>query len=143
MDEPGKLAGIVTSPARTFDAILQRPTWLVPLATVLFVNLLIRFVVYNVIATGQRFDGIARAKIQWDARTAGTNPTEAEIEQQVTALRRHRNYCYATPFIGLPLSLPMTVVFISCCGWFVRALHFGWCFRCRVGPLSFSAEAAA
>jgi Yip1 domain len=112
MTDGQKLIGIVVSPKKTFDAINQRPTWILPLAWLVIFNLLTQFVVFQVVVTDANFDQIARAKIEWDSREAGSQPTPASVKQQLDMLRSQRKYWYVTPLIGIPISLlPLSICF--------------------------------
>ena len=135
MSELEKLTAIVASPNKAFDAIRQRPTWVLPLALFFALNLLTQFVLYRVIATDANFDQIARAKIEWDARAAGLHPTQSGMETQIAALRQQRNYWYAEPLIGVPLSLlPMAVFFYI----LLRLVQAGTTFRMVFSVLCWS-----
>jgi hypothetical protein len=108
--EGQKLVGVVVSPTKTFAAIDQHPTWMLPLALLVFFNLLTQFVVFKVVATDANFDQIARANIEWNSRETGSRLTPATVEQELETLRRQRKYWYLTPLIGVPFSLlPLSI----------------------------------
>jgi hypothetical protein len=51
MTDAQRLAGIVISPARTFEDINRRPSWVTPFLLLLIFNTAITFVAYRVLVT--------------------------------------------------------------------------------------------
>lgn len=105
MTELQRLAGIVVSPAKTFEDINQRPAWVLPFALLLFFHLLGDFVVFRVLITDANFDQMARTKVQWDASMAGSQQQPAKLDQQIDTLRRERQYWYLFLLIAVPVSV--------------------------------------
>ncbi len=106
------MKGIVVSPTKAFDALNQKPTWVLPLALIFLFNLLTQLVVYRIVLNDANFDRVALAKIEWDSGAAGFQLQPARVEQQLEALRRMRRYWYLTPLIGIPVSvLGVSVLF--------------------------------
>ena len=91
------LAGVVVSPAKTFDDINRRPSWIIPLLLMLLMNFAITFVVYRVMVTPANFDRVAQTKVQWDAEASGKTLSPQDAEQQVEVLRRQRDRWYLLP----------------------------------------------
>jgi hypothetical protein len=106
-----RLAGIVVSPAKTFEDIHQRPTWILPVSLLLLFSLLGDFVVFRVLVTNANFDQIARTKVQWDAAMAGSQKSPSDVEPQIDALRRERQYWYLLPLIAVPISVLTVSIF--------------------------------
>jgi hypothetical protein len=104
MTDAQRLAGIVISPSKTFEDINQRPSWVVPFVLLLMFNFAITFVAYRVLTTPSNFQSVALAKVQWDA-SAQRNPlSQAEVQQQIDAIRRQRDRWYIFPLYAVLLS---------------------------------------
>jgi hypothetical protein len=99
-----RLVGIVVSPARTYEDINRRPTWLPPILLLLIFNLAINFVVFRVILNDANFDRIARAKITWDAQAAGAAVSPAVMQQKIDALHAQSTLWYLAPFFSVFIS---------------------------------------
>jgi ABC-type Na+ efflux pump permease subunit len=104
MTDAERLAGIVISPAKTFEDINRRPSWVIPFVLLLIFNSAITFVVYRVLVTPSNFERVATAKVQWDASAAGKQLTQAEVQQQIDALRRQRERWYILPLYAVLVS---------------------------------------
>jgi Yip1-like protein len=111
MTELQRLAGIIISPAATFEDINQRPTQIFPIALLLLFSLLGDFVVYRVLITDANFEQMARTKVQWDASVSGTQVSPKNVEQQIETLRREREYWYLLPVIAVTVSVLEVSVF--------------------------------
>jgi hypothetical protein len=85
-----------------------------PLPLLLLFNLATSFVVYRVLITNSNFERIARERIEWDAKAAGTTLHPADIERQTDALRAAREHWYLLPFSAVPVSvLGLTAIFYA------------------------------
>jgi Yip1-like protein len=104
MTEAERLAGIVISPAKTFEDINRRPSWVIPFVLLLIFNSAITFVVYRVLVTPSNFESVATAKVQWDASESGKELTQADLQQQVDAVRRARERWYILPLYAVLVS---------------------------------------
>jgi hypothetical protein len=114
MTESQRLRAIVVSPGTLFADITYRPSWIVPLALLLLFNLATSFVVYRVLITSSNFERIARERIEWDAKAAGTTLHPGDIERQTEALRAGREHWYLLPFSAVPVSvLGLTAIFYA------------------------------
>lgn len=111
MTELQRLAGIVVSPATTFEDINQRPTQIFPIALLLLFSLLGNFVVYRVLITDASFDEMARTKVQWDASVSGKQVAPKDVERQIDIFRREREYWYLLPLITVTVSVLEVSVF--------------------------------
>jgi hypothetical protein len=113
------LADILIAPKKAFDALNQRPTWLLPVALIFLFNLLTQFVVYRIIVRDANFDQVARAKIEWDSSSASTSALSTQT--QLEALRRERRYWYVLPVISIPVVLLALSLFFYVVLQFARA----------------------
>ena len=112
MTEFQRLRAIVLSPGTLFADISYRPSWIVPLALLLLFNLATNFVAYRVLITSSNFERIARERIEWDAKAAGTVLHPGDVDRQTEALRAQREHWYLLPFSAVPVSvLGLTAVF--------------------------------
>jgi hypothetical protein len=118
MTDAQRLAGIVISPARTFEDINRRPSWVTPFLLLLIFNTAITFVAYRVLVTPANFDRIALAKVQWDASVAGKEPSQAEVHRQMDAIRGQRDRWYFLPLYAVLVNtLALSAFFYMCCEW--------------------------
>jgi hypothetical protein len=104
MTDAERLAGIVISPAKTFEDINRRPSWVTPFALLLIFNTAITFVAYRVLVTPSNFERVALAKVQWDASAAGKEPSPADVQRQIDAIRGQRDRWYILPLYAVLVS---------------------------------------
>jgi hypothetical protein len=104
MTDAERLAGIVISPARTFEDINRRPSWITPFVLLLIFNAAITFVAYRVLVTPSNFERVATAKVQWDAGAAGKELTQADVQQQIDAIPRQQGRWYILPLYAVLVS---------------------------------------
>jgi hypothetical protein len=102
--EAQKLAGLITSPRKTFAEIKADPSWVVPFVLIVLITYVLNFIVYQVLVTNANFDQVARAKVVWDAAEKGIAATPGEIDKGTAVLRTQRSRWYLLPIFGVVVS---------------------------------------